>query len=74
MALKHPGPITTPPDPLLAARLRAWREEAGLSPEEVARKVGVTLNGLWVWETGRLGIPPEKVKELMALYGRAYLN
>lgn len=50
-------------------RLRALRERAGCSQEEVARKLGVTSKTVWNWEAGS-GIQSRHLRAVAELYGR----
>lgn len=46
--------MSTDGDPqTFGERLRAARDEAGLTQEETARRVGVTLRAYAAWELGR---------------------
>ena len=50
-ARKEPDTNTFPGR--IAVRLRALREKAGLTPEEVAEKMGVTVQTVYHWERAR---------------------
>lgn len=51
------------------ARLRAFREQRGLSQEAVARKLDVTVKTVSNWERGS-GIQPDKLQAIAKFYGR----
>lgn len=48
-----------PPDdglPLIAHKLREWREAAGIPTQaEAARRLGINPSQVWKWENGRVG-------------------
>ena len=49
--------------------LKAARVNAGLSQEEVCKKIGRKRLSLWRWESGKDAPPPKILDELCALYG-----
>ncbi len=44
-------------EPELGAHLRRLRERAGLTQEDAARRIGVSLGGYRAWEKGRVPHP-----------------
>lgn len=49
--------------------LKELREKAGFDMSHVARKLNVTYNAVWNWETGKNGILRKYCKPLARLYG-----
>jgi transcriptional regulator with XRE-family HTH domain len=45
----------------MGERVKARREEMGLSQDELARAIGVSTERLKLWETGLDRIPPSEV-------------
>jgi transcriptional regulator with XRE-family HTH domain len=60
--------MTDAPD-TLGARLRAARQDAGLTMASASRVLGVHLQTLWRWEVGRQEPPAGIVVRLAKLYG-----
>lgn len=54
---------------LIAQRLRAAREQAGLSQGQVARKLGKHRPSISEAEAGRRAVPAEELAELARIYG-----
>jgi len=52
-----------------AARLRMLREKAGVSHEDVAQKLGVTIWTIYHWEQGKHFPQPDQLPLLKELYG-----
>lgn len=51
------------------ARLSALRQARGLTGEKLAKRVGVSRQALWYWETGRRTPRPEQLAKLAAELG-----
>jgi transcriptional regulator with XRE-family HTH domain len=49
--------------------LRAWRTASGLTLKEVGNKIGTTHATVSRWEAGVQAIPPNKFRQLAAVYG-----
>lgn len=49
--------------------LRAWRERAGLTLEQVAEKLDVTHSAVQKWERGQVPVTLPRLQELAPLYG-----
>lgn len=49
--------------------LKELRERTGFDMYHVARKLNVTYNAVWNWETGKNGILRKYYKPLARLYG-----
>jgi transcriptional regulator with XRE-family HTH domain len=49
--------------------LRRLRRQRGWEAEEAAASIGITPGALWSLEAGLGGVPPKKVRELLARYG-----
>jgi transcriptional regulator with XRE-family HTH domain len=49
--------------------LRRLRRQIGLEVEEAATSIGISPGALWALEAGLGGVPPKKVRELLARYG-----
>lgn len=56
-------------DAYVAARLRAYRKEAGLSQADVARNLGVTFQQVQKYEAGLNRIGAGRLFQFAALYG-----
>jgi transcriptional regulator with XRE-family HTH domain len=50
-----------------AVRLRSLREKAGLTHEEVATAMSVTLNTIYHWEQGKHFPKPDQLPQLMEI-------
>jgi transcriptional regulator with XRE-family HTH domain len=59
------------PDPMsdLALTIRTLREGLGLSPDELAQKVGVTRSAVSAWETNANGVGRKRLKKLADALG-----
>ena len=56
-----------PDGPLSADGIKALRQQAGLSQKELARQVGVSVNSVSNWETGRTAPRAASVRKLLEL-------
>lgn len=61
--------LTTISSREVGARMRRFREERGLSPAELAEKVGVTADQIRDWESGQGVAPYETIKAIAAALG-----
>ncbi len=52
-----------------AIRLRALREKAGLTPEQVAEAVGVTKDTIYNWEASHTFPKPDQLPNMAATLG-----
>lgn len=52
----------------IGERMRRGREEAGLSADEVSKKIGVSTTAVGQWEVGRSFPSPEHLVELLRIY------
>jgi transcriptional regulator with XRE-family HTH domain len=53
----------------LPARLSALRQARGLTGEQLARRIGVSRQALWYWETGRRTPRPEQLAKVAEQLG-----
>lgn len=53
----------------LKAAYRECRRVARISPTQAAAKLGVSVNTLYNWESGRNEMPADKLAEMALLYG-----
>jgi transcriptional regulator with XRE-family HTH domain len=54
---------------LIGQRLRQARETAGYTPEDVAQKLGITKDELFLFESGKQNPPLSLLRKLAKLYG-----
>jgi transcriptional regulator with XRE-family HTH domain len=54
---------------IIGQRLRQARETVGYTPEEVSQKLGITVDELLLFESGRKGPPLSVMQKLAKLYG-----
>lgn len=67
---KHPTPLDREARLQLASTIRQARRQAGLTLEELAIRIGfASYKPLWLIETGRMPIPPEKTRRLEEVLG-----
>jgi len=52
-----------------AVRLRTLREKAGLTPEEVGEKLGVSFVTIYHWEQGKHFPKPDQLPQLAEIVG-----
>ena len=52
-----------------AVRLRTLREKAGLTPEEVGEKLGITINTVYHWERAHSFPKPDQLPQLVEVLG-----
>jgi len=53
----------------MLTKLKRKRLETGMKAWEVAGKIGISQNYLYIWENGRAPVPKKHLKKLAALYG-----
>ncbi len=54
---------------MLSERLKTLRKEAGLTQEQVAKKLGVSRPAYTYWEKGEKRPTPDKLSNIAQLYG-----
>jgi len=54
---------------MLSERLKTLRKEAGLTQEEVAKKLGVSRPAYTYWEKGEKRPTPDKLTQIASLFG-----
>lgn len=52
--------------------LKAARVNAGLTLDEVAKKLNKTRRTIWCWETGRTKPDFDSIKKICAIYGLTF--
>lgn len=48
-------------------KVKALREKAGLTQEELAERMGVQRNTVWRWENGRAGLRGENIQRMSSV-------
>jgi DNA-binding transcriptional regulator YiaG len=69
LAFAMPLPMDTRDKDAEAQELRKLRESFGLTQEQLAQRLGVTMGTYWRWESGRV-ICPLTAIELMRCWAR----
>lgn len=54
---------------MLSERLKTLRKEAGLTQEEVAKKLGISRPAYTYWEKGEKRPTPDKLTQIASLFG-----
>lgn len=54
---------------MLSERLKTLRKEAGLTQEEVAKKLGISRPAYTYWEKGEKRPTPDKLIQIASLFG-----
>jgi transcriptional regulator with XRE-family HTH domain len=62
-------PASRQPAKDLPARLTALRQARGLTGDQLAKRIGVSRQALWYWETGRRTPRPEQLGKVAAELG-----